>query len=191
MPSTAGSMAYKPSSRPMGVVGVGGVGEQQQRRAMGDSSHYEEIALIGNGTPFYFHSLTKKQNGGQLVIRWGSNRYSIFNLISLSLFLVVKGRSYQHVFYVTGSILFHEEWTWTNRRSNTFPAFSLTTHSHAHTHFGPFFLSLSLSFLNDYIYIVIILGKIGRTKKAFRVNFYQTGKWGMFRGWSEYVAIFS
>lgn len=50
MPSTAGSMAYKTSSRPMGVVGVGGVGEQQQqRRAMGDSSHYEEIALIGNG----------------------------------------------------------------------------------------------------------------------------------------------
>lgn len=45
----------------MGVVGVGGVGEQQQRRAMGDSSHYEEIALIGNGTPFYFHSLTKNK----------------------------------------------------------------------------------------------------------------------------------
>lgn len=42
MPSTAGSI-YKP--RPMAV----GVGEQQQRRAMGDSSHYEEIALIGNG----------------------------------------------------------------------------------------------------------------------------------------------
>ena len=47
MPSTAGSMAYKTSSRPMGVVGVGE--QQQQRRAMGDSSHYEEIALIGNG----------------------------------------------------------------------------------------------------------------------------------------------
>lgn len=37
-------MAYKTTSRPIGVVGGGG-----ERRAMGDSSHYEEIALIGNG----------------------------------------------------------------------------------------------------------------------------------------------
>lgn len=37
-------MAYKmTSSRPMPVVG------HNERRAMGDSSNYEEIAVIGNG----------------------------------------------------------------------------------------------------------------------------------------------
>ncbi|KAK4005087.1 hypothetical protein OUZ56_006811 [Daphnia magna] len=67
MPSTAGSMAYKPSSRPMGVVGVGGVGEQQQRRAMGDSSHYEEIALIGNGAYGTVYKARDTANEGQMV----------------------------------------------------------------------------------------------------------------------------
>lgn len=44
-------MAYKKSSMSSKVVGVGEQQQQQQqRRAMGDSSHYEEIALIGNGT---------------------------------------------------------------------------------------------------------------------------------------------
>lgn len=43
MPGSA-SMAYKMTSRPTMGVGVGG-----ERRAMGDSSHYEEIAVIGNG----------------------------------------------------------------------------------------------------------------------------------------------
>lgn len=73
MPGSA-SMTYKTTSRPIGVVGagVGGVGE---RRAMGDSSHYEEIALIGNGqlsidyaiailsVRNFFHGKTNKNNG--------------------------------------------------------------------------------------------------------------------------------
>lgn len=45
MPGSA-SMAYKTTSRPVGIVG--------ERRAMGDSSHYEEIALIGNGNNSFF-----------------------------------------------------------------------------------------------------------------------------------------
>ena len=64
MPGSA-SMAYKMSSRPMGPIG--GVGE---RRAMGDSSHYEEIALIGNGKSntlfiFYYYLLDRAE-----FIRW-------------------------------------------------------------------------------------------------------------------------
>ena len=65
MPGSA-SMAYKMSSRPMGPIG--GVGE---RRAMGDSSHYEEIALIGNGKSntlfiFYYYYLLDRAE----FIRW-------------------------------------------------------------------------------------------------------------------------
>jgi hypothetical protein len=57
----------------MGVVGVGGVGEQQQqRRAMGDSSHYEEIALIGNGN--------YKQNG--VDIKFRNSTQFLFDFIS-------------------------------------------------------------------------------------------------------------
>lgn len=138
---------------------------------------------------FLFSLSYKKQNGGQLAIRWGSNRYSIFNLISLSL-------SCRQGQVLSTRFLCHRVHSVSRRMDVNKSPFKhipgiLANHPLARSHtFCPLF-SLSLSFLNDYIYIVIILGKIGRTKKAFRVNFYQTGKWGMFRGWSEYVAIFS